>query len=348
VSDLFNVEVQCGSEFSMHHNGDKITQAVEIGNQLFSKIDTDGDNKISFEQLSHLLTSLGQDLSLSNLGSFAFISSSFFKKNASLVDLSMRVVAEHYEQSDLAKIEKLPSEIKEPLKYLIEREQQRRVSAFSKLQISSAESSSFFEPDGFSFLIPFKTHFQKISQEYEIICSNMVVWPEKEMSTGWSVFGLVAFGKELEGASQCKKTMSIIRKIPNLESAWFSRLDPHSIIKPHVGYHGYSDNLLRAHISLRIPMNSLQCGLRVHHSVNHWKENQILVFDDSLEHEAWNSSDEERILLIVDWKELSKNLKKKSKLPMISAELGIEIYKHLPESTTKNVDKDSKILRENH
>ena len=42
------------------------------------------------------------------------------------------------------------------------------------------------------------------------------------------------------------------------------------------------------------------CGFRVGADARTWKKGKAWVFDDSIEHEAWNDSDEVRIILIFD------------------------------------------------
>ena len=41
-------------------------------------------------------------------------------------------------------------------------------------------------------------------------------------------------------------------------------------------------------------------GIRVGNSIEHWRDGRSLVFDDTFEHEAWNDSDEIRVVLFVD------------------------------------------------
>jgi aspartyl/asparaginyl beta-hydroxylase (cupin superfamily) len=42
------------------------------------------------------------------------------------------------------------------------------------------------------------------------------------------------------------------------------------------------------------------CGFRVGGETRAWEEGRLLVFDDTVEHEAWNHGDRDRILLIFD------------------------------------------------
>lgn len=75
----------------------------------------------------------------------------------------------------------------------------------------------------------------------------------------------------------------------------FSRLAAHTHIPPH---HGMLNTRLICHLPLIVPKNcgTLRCGNE--HRV--WVEGQTLTFDDSIEHEAWNKSDQERIVLLFD------------------------------------------------
>ena len=72
----------------------------------------------------------------------------------------------------------------------------------------------------------------------------------------------------------------------------FSRLRPGARIEPHTGF---LNSRLICHLPLVTPKN---CFLRVGNETREWKKGEAWVFDDSIEHEAWNASDETRIVLI--------------------------------------------------
>jgi beta-hydroxylase len=110
------------------------------------------------------------------------------------------------------------------------------------------------------------------------------------------VFGLYAFGKRLEDNCRlCPETVRVVETIPGLTTAGFSRLEPGTHIKPHVGY---ASNVLRCHLGLVIPPD---CALRVGTEVRAWQEGKCMVFDDTTEHEAWNRSEQVRIVLLLDF-----------------------------------------------
>ena len=54
---------------------------------------------------------------------------------------------------------------------------------------------------------------------------------------------------------------------------------------------------LVCHLPLIVPPS---CGFRVGSTSRAWQVGKLMVFDDSVEHEAWNDSDDDRLVLIFD------------------------------------------------
>jgi hypothetical protein len=75
-------------------------------------------------------------------------------------------------------------------------------------------------------------------------------------------------------------------------SSLISRLAPKARIAAHVGF---LNTRLTCHLPLEIPGD---CGLRVGNETREWRRDELLIFNDSIEHEAWNNSDRERFVLI--------------------------------------------------
>lgn len=111
----------------------------------------------------------------------------------------------------------------------------------------------------------------------------------------WKVFTFMFFGIKLpSNCNLCPKTFSVLQKIPNLISADFSYLPANTKINSHKGF---TKMVLRAHLGLIIPKD---CGIKVGDETKVWQPGKMLVFDDSFEHEAWNNSDEDRFVLMLD------------------------------------------------
>jgi beta-hydroxylase len=50
-----------------------------------------------------------------------------------------------------------------------------------------------------------------------------------------------------------------------------------------------------------VPRQKEACRIRVDSEVAHWEEGRSVVFDDTYLHEVWNDTDEERVVLFVDF-----------------------------------------------
>lgn len=126
-------------------------------------------------------------------------------------------------------------------------------------------------------------------------------WAELNNSLQWSACHLLKDGLPVpENTERCPRTMASLRLAPQPEQlgrtpvAMFSLLKPRTRIPPHVGV---SNARLVTHLPLIVPPN---CGFRVGNTTRQWEFGKAWVFDDSIEHEAWNDSGELRVVLIFD------------------------------------------------
>lgn len=113
----------------------------------------------------------------------------------------------------------------------------------------------------------------------------------------WRVFMLYLLGHKPEAnRALCPETCRILDGIPTLVQAFFSILDPGKNIPLHEGpYLGY----LRYHLALRVPAKN-RPKILVNGQPHVWQEGEAMLFDDSHPHEVINSSDEIRVVLIID------------------------------------------------
>lgn len=126
-------------------------------------------------------------------------------------------------------------------------------------------------------------------------------WAELNNSPSWSAFHLFKLGGLIaENAAKCPTTMGLLETVPQphqsgrTPAAMFSLLKPNTHIPPHVGV---SNVRLVTHVPLIIPSG---CGFRVGNETREWVPGKAWVFDDTIEHEAWNNSDKLRVVLIFD------------------------------------------------
>ena len=124
---------------------------------------------------------------------------------------------------------------------------------------------------------------------------------ELNNSPRWSAFHLYKMGERIEkNAAKCPKTMAALEGAPKPDqpgrtpAAMFSLLKPKTRIPPH---NGVTNTRLVTHLALIIPE---ACRFRVGNDIRRWVPGKAWVFDDTIEHEAWNDSDKLRVVLIFD------------------------------------------------
>lgn len=127
--------------------------------------------------------------------------------------------------------------------------------------------------------------------------------------TDWSALFFCENGKRFEEMiARCPRTWEAVQGAPlpwveaTTPTVMFSLLRRNTRIPAHTGM---LNTRLICHLPLIVPPG---CGFRVGNETREWQEGKLLVFDDTIEHEAWNEGGEDRVVLIFDiWRpELSE------------------------------------------
>ncbi len=126
-------------------------------------------------------------------------------------------------------------------------------------------------------------------------------WSALDHSLDWGACFLWEYGVANQPVlDRCPRTAALLESLPLLRiphrgpSAFFSILKPQSKIPPHTGV---TNTRAIIHLPLIVPPG---CGFRVGGETREWVEGQAFAFDDTIEHEAWNGSDQRRAVLIID------------------------------------------------
>lgn len=113
---------------------------------------------------------------------------------------------------------------------------------------------------------------------------------------GWLTIPLIFFTiKNPATINLFPETIAILKKVPELITAEFSILEAHTSINAH---EGYSKQVMRTHLGLKIPEGDL--ALKSVDEIKKWTEGKTLSFNDGELHEAWNNSEKERWVLMID------------------------------------------------
>ena len=125
---------------------------------------------------------------------------------------------------------------------------------------------------------------------------------ELNRSRRWSAYFLWSQSAADAGhIARCPVTAGTLEAIParpridaRAPTAFFSILDANTRIPAHTGV---TNTRLTVHLPLIVPPG---CGFRVGGTTREWVPGKAWVFDDTIQHEAWNSSDTPRAILIFD------------------------------------------------
>ena len=126
-------------------------------------------------------------------------------------------------------------------------------------------------------------------------------WKELNKSRRWSAYFLWNQSvPQPAHIARCPQTVVALKGAPQCEvtarapTAFYSILDSHTRIPPHTGI---TNTRLTVHLPLIVPPG---CGFRVGSETREWQPGKAWVFDDTIEHEAWNESDAPRAILLFD------------------------------------------------
>ena len=126
-------------------------------------------------------------------------------------------------------------------------------------------------------------------------------WRPLNRNPDWTAIHLWRNGERVEAnARHCPRTLELLARLPQPQiprsgpNAMFSLLAPHTTIPAHVGV---NNARLVCHLPLIVPQG---CWFRVGAETRFWKKGEAFVFDDTIEHEAQNPSDELRVVFIFD------------------------------------------------
>lgn len=154
----------------------------------------------------------------------------------------------------------------------------------------------------------------------------MAQWRSLNRNPDWTAIHLVQNGKVIEAnARHCPRTMALLEQFPQPDipsagpNAMFSLLAPHTSIPPHVGV---NNSRLVCHLPLVVPPG---CWFRVGSETRYWERGNAFVFDDTIEHEAANPSDQLRVVFIFDvWNPGLSEVERDAVRRVIASESGVD------------------------
>lgn len=152
----------------------------------------------------------------------------------------------------------------------------------------------------------FKERLLILKNNYEIIKNEMSQIPKEryrnffnmkdivDENENWTMYPLFYKWKPLDFEEYAPKTIDLLKKADVVNAGF-------SLFKKKTRTHLHSGNTLftyRSHLGLDVPEN---CGFKCKNIDLSVKNGDINFFDAVDIHEAWNDSEEDRIILLVDY-----------------------------------------------
>lgn len=159
----------------------------------------------------------------------------------------------------------------------------------------------FYEPSEFPWIAELAGSFPDIRAELDRCLSSRQGFEPNfigHTDTGhWAALWFYLCGKRFaQNCDACPETAKAIERVPRMAGwALFSAVGPGTHIRPHCGI---TNAKLRLHFSIRTEPGS---RIRVCDRHYEWRDGDVIVFDDSYEHEVWVNGTRPRIVLMLDF-----------------------------------------------
>lgn len=125
----------------------------------------------------------------------------------------------------------------------------------------------------------------------------------------WLNYGLLYFGEEFtENIKKCPITINLLRKIKShINICGFSWMFGGCLLQPHTDITGMESGTLAMHLGLMVPKPENTCRLVIKnedgiYTYMNEEDGKMFIFDATWEHYAYNLSNQDRLILYVDFK----------------------------------------------
>ncbi|DAZ99929.1 TPA: hypothetical protein N0F65_008736 [Lagenidium giganteum] len=193
-------------------------------------------------------------------------------------------------------------------------------SDYSEGEIDDDDLPNFYEPtEMYPQLAILQENYDVILEEMNAVMQSAAwpCWPEKHYASAaseWRVFPFCYTFPAYDASrttwvdatcAMCPRTVALLKSLPDIRTALFSKLGPKTTLGAHRGWADLSNDILRCHLGLVVPTldnGKPCCSMVVGDDAQPHQDRGLMVFDDSKLHYAYNHHPTKtRIVLIVDF-----------------------------------------------
>lgn len=182
------------------------------------------------------------------------------------------------------------------------------IAPFNSLMVlfSKVGNQPYLDPKAFPELKVLQDHWEVIREEalalneagsIKAADGHKDIGFNSFFRTGWKRFYLKWYGvAQPSAAARCPRTVALLNQIPGIKAAMFASLPPGATLVKHRDPYAGS---LRYHLGLVTP-NDPGCYIEVDGQRYHWKDGEVVMFDETYIHHAANTTQSPRIILFAD------------------------------------------------
>lgn len=167
----------------------------------------------------------------------------------------------------------------------------------------SGSEAEFIDYKSFDWANDLKSNVNIIKEELETYLKDHEL--ESYFNTSmvskknsWRTIALKNWSIELfKNQKYFPNTTALLNKYPQIISSSFNLLTANSNIHAHSGD---TNAIYRCHLGINVPESLPHCGFRVKNEFKSWENNEWLIFMDAYDHEAWNNSNKDRYIFLID------------------------------------------------
>ena len=127
---------------------------------------------------------------------------------------------------------------------------------------------------------------------YELEVDNKIIWDGIILATKANLFK--QFNTTYIGHKFFSSTISLFKNFKEVVTISLARFPSNRVIPPHKG----NKKIIRMHYGIKVPDGDI-C-FKVKGEEKKWENGKAFAFNDFYEHGAWNNTNSDRIILIVD------------------------------------------------
>lgn len=175
------------------------------------------------------------------------------------------------------------------------------------LYVPNLETHTIWDTSRFGWVKTLESSIDIIRSELQSLLKSKngfsIIYPKSESnifqtdSGAWAVAWFFIYGKSNNKIiSQCPQTAALLKSIPTVEVAGlslFSTMMPGTHLQAHCG-------TTNAKLRVNLPLITEDSTIRVGNQTHRMKEGEVFIFDDSFEHEVFESGSKPRFSLLFD------------------------------------------------